>query len=123
MRLVYSLIFGAALSCSAPGEILTHVGSDQNHFEKVSFLPENNLDHEEYQSYGQSGTSEQEFNLIIDNIEQIYGPIIQQLGGNLIVERKFSDPTVNAYAQMDGDNWIVSMFGGQLRESSRKASD
>jgi hypothetical protein len=112
MKLVYSLIFGAALSCSSPGEVLTRVGSDQNNSRKVSYLPENNLDHEEVQFYGQSGTSEQDFNLIIDNIEQIYGPIIQQLGGNLIVERKYSDNTVNAYAQMDGDNWIVSMFGG-----------
>ena len=40
------------------------------------------------------------------------------MGGNLKVVRKWSDGTVNAYAQQQGNTWMVSMFGGLARHST-----
>jgi len=111
MRLVYSLIFGAALSCSAPGEILTHVGSDQNHFEKVSFLPENNYDKTKtYYSAGE--VTEEDFDAVLAAAEEIYGPIVESFGARLIVFGDFESPTVNAYASQNGNEWSVNFYGG-----------
>lgn len=99
-------------SCSEPvsKKIDTQTNRQSTNF--ASFMPENDLDHEDDQFYGQSGTTEEQFNQIIDTVEQIYSPIVQNFGGNLIVEKRYQDNTVNAYASMEGSNWVVSMFGG-----------
>lgn len=65
-----------------------------------------------------NGITEQEFNDAIDEIVEIYDPIIASLGAKLIVERKWSDGTVNAYAQQSGKNWKISMFGGLARHAA-----
>jgi hypothetical protein len=62
-----------------------------------------------------SGISKEMFDKIIDAVEKIYGPIIKEKGGNLVVERNWDDDTVNAYAERNGDTWSVSMFGGLAR--------
>lgn len=111
MKLVYSLIFGAALSCSSPGEVLTRVGSDQNHFEKVSFLPENNYD--KTKSYYAAGeVTEEDFDAVLAAAQEIYSPIIESFGAQLIVFGDFESPTVNAYASQDGNEWSVNFYGG-----------
>ncbi len=62
--------------------------------------------------------SETEFNDIIDKIEAIYAPIIAERGKTLVIERKWEDGTVNAYAQQSGNTWRVSMFGGLARHET-----
>lgn len=59
--------------------------------------------------------SEEQFNNVLDKIEAIYAPIFKEKGGKLKLERNWSDGTVNAYAQRNGKNWVVSMFGGLAR--------
>ena len=59
-----------------------------------------------------TGISENQFNSVIDQIEGIYAPLVSEYGGKLEVVRKWTDGTVNAYAQQEGDVWKVSMFGG-----------
>lgn len=81
------------------------------------FLPENNLKISVH-AKRVGGISEQQFNDVIDKIETLYSPIVSQLGGNLLVERNWSDPTVNAYAQQMGKTWKVSMFGGLARHET-----
>ena len=94
---------GQAFTCSIDG--------------KGGFLPEN--DH--YIPVGQksiNGISETEFNQAIDQVEDVYAPIISNLGAKLEIERKWSDGTVNAYARQTGKIWKVAMFGGLARHAT-----
>ena len=52
---------------------------------------------------------------IIQNIEDYYAPIVASQGGRLVIEKRWDDPTVNAYAQQSGRIWKVTMFGGLAR--------
>ncbi|MCM2282366.1 MAG: hypothetical protein NDI61_11040 [Bdellovibrionaceae bacterium] len=61
------------------------------------------------------GISEQIFNKVIDQVEKVYAPIVEANGGKLVVERKWDDDTVNAYARRIGKTWHVAMFGGLAR--------
>ena len=80
-----------------------------------SFLPPNDLWMQDRMVA--ANITETEFNQILDTIEQTYKPIIAALGGNLVLERDWSDPTVNAYADRQGTNFIVHMYGGMARRS------
>ncbi len=62
--------------------------------------------------------TEAEFNKVIDDVEAIYQPIVKTYGGNLTVVRNWTDGTVNAYAEQEGDIWKVSMFGGLARHKT-----
>ena len=64
------------------------------------------------------GISEEQFNSVIDRVEAMYAPIVAQHGGNLTVVRKWTDGTVNAYAEQEGKEWKVSMFGGLARHKT-----
>lgn len=65
-----------------------------------------------------SNLDEAEFNAVIDKVIAIYEPIVTQMGGNLNVERKWDDGTVNAYASRTGSTWNVFMFGGLARHET-----
>ncbi len=62
-----------------------------------------------------TGITEEEFNTVIDEAEAIFGPVIEEKGATLSVNRKWTDDTINASAQQQGSNWIVNMFGGLAR--------
>lgn len=93
---------GSALACSQNG--------------RDGILPENDLYIPVGKSFG--GLSEAQFNSAIDRVETIYAPIVANAGGNLVIERKWTDGTVNAYAQQSGKTWKVSMFGGLARHET-----
>lgn len=84
---------------------------------KEGFVPKNNL-----KIFANSALNnrmnEEQFNAVIDKVETIYAPIISNMGATLQVERKWDDPTVNAYAQQFGKSWRVSMFGGLARHET-----
>lgn len=61
------------------------------------------------------GIAETDFNQILDKVEDIYTPIFAGFGAKLVVERNWSDGTVNAYAKQNGSEWIISFFGGLAR--------
>ena len=65
-----------------------------------------------------SNMTRREFNQVMDDIEEIYKPIVKNLGKRLVIERKWDDGTVNAYAQQIGNKWKVSMFGGLARHKA-----
>ena len=81
------------------------------------FVPENNLKIS-VNAKRSGGLSEKQFNDIIDQVEGMYAPIVKQEGGNLSVVRNWTDGTVNAYAQQNGKEWSVSMFGGLARHDT-----
>jgi hypothetical protein len=96
-------VAGSGLTCSEDG--------------KDGILPENDLYIPAYQK-SINGISEEEFNKAIDEIEEIYAPIIANMGAKLDVERRWEDGTVNAYASQSGKTWKVAMFGGLARHET-----
>ena len=64
------------------------------------------------------GVTEEQFNAVIDKVEAIYAPVIQQQGATLQVVRNWTDGTVNAYASRSGNTWTVQMFGGLARHET-----
>lgn len=64
------------------------------------------------------GLTEEQFNKVIDKVEAVMGPIVTTKGGKLNIERNWSDGTVNAYAERNGDTWNVAMFGGLARHET-----
>ena len=55
-----------------------------------------------------STITEEEFNSILDRIEEMYNPIIAEFGATLDVKRNWTDGTVNAYARQLGSTWEIS---------------
>lgn len=64
------------------------------------------------------GLTEAQFNAVIDRAEKLYGPVVQKEGGTLKVNRRWSDPTVNASAQRMGTTYVVNMYGGLARHAA-----
>ncbi|MBF0205562.1 MAG: M48 family metalloprotease [Oligoflexia bacterium] len=65
-----------------------------------------------------SNITEEVFNQIIDKIYEIYSPVVKSKGGVLVIEKNWSDGTVNAYANRSGNTWSVAMFGGLARHEA-----
>lgn len=65
-----------------------------------------------------STITEEEFNSILDRVEELYTPIISAFGATLDIERNWTDGTVNAYARQIGSTWQISMFGGLARHET-----
>ncbi len=84
---------------------------------KEGFLPENNLKIS-VNAKRVGGLNEEQFYAVIEKVETLYAPIVKQYGGDLVVEKKWEDATVNAYAQQTGKTWKVSMFGGLARHET-----
>lgn len=97
-------VAGMALACSENG--------------KGGFLPENDM----YIPVGlksiNGGLTQEQFNKVIDRVEHLYAPIVSSAGGKLVVERNWTDGTVNAYATQTGGVWKVAMFGGLARHET-----
>ncbi|MBT3236472.1 MAG: hypothetical protein HN353_11015 [Bdellovibrionales bacterium] len=62
--------------------------------------------------------TEELFNSILDRISEIYSPIIEEQGKELVISRDWTNGTVNAYAQQSGSRWSISMFGGLARHQA-----
>lgn len=79
-----------------------------------SILPPNSL-HLQDNINSLANMSEQEFNTIINNIMNLYRPIVTARGARLTSNNLWTDTTVNASAQQSGNNWIINMYGGLAR--------
>lgn len=83
----------------------------------TGFLPKNDL----WIGVGDvraQGITEDTFNRVLDRIEAAYTPIVAAKGGKLVVNRKWSDGTVNASAQQMGGSWHINMYGGLARHAA-----
>lgn len=79
------------------------------------FMPENQLQIPvEDKSAG--GITEMQFNEVMDKMIALYSKSVEATGRKFVIERRWSDPTVNAFAHQDtpGVDTIV-MFGGLAR--------
>ncbi len=77
------------------------------------FAPENDLQIPVTHNF--SGITEQEFNDVLDKVSKVYAPIFTERSAELNIERKWDDPTVNAYAYRSQNVWTIAMFGGLAR--------
>jgi len=82
----------------------------------TGYLPENNLKIP-LKLYDNSGITEDQFNQVLDKVEAYYKPVIAARGANFVVSRNWTDDTVNAYAEVDGNDWEIFMYGGLARYS------
>lgn len=80
------------------------------------YFPENDWNiSKEFRS---PGITEPVFNEVINKIKNYYSPYFRSAGGNLVVQQDWGDGTVNAFANREGNNWIIKMFGGLARHPS-----
>ncbi len=80
----------------------------------TGFAPENDLNISTSQK-SINGVDEAVFNQVIDEVIKVYEPIIKANRDRLVMNRKWSDGTVNASAQRSGRKVIVNMYGGLAR--------
>src|SRR5688572_21732024 len=78
-----------------------------------SILPENNLAIPVHNK--NEGLTEIQYNKVIDKVESVYRPIIEEMGIKLTVNRLWESPRVNAGATKKGKEWIINLYGGYAR--------
>lgn len=81
------------------------------------FVPENDMNIP-VDSPMARGITEAQFNKVLDIVQKIYGPVVASQGAELVINRKWTDGTVNAYAQQSGNKYMISMFGGLARHET-----
>ncbi|MCB9094509.1 MAG: hypothetical protein H6621_05515 [Halobacteriovoraceae bacterium] len=83
------------------------------------FAPENDQKVPVYQKVrkvdGSRTITQKEFDAVIDHAYEILAPVVAERGGKLVIDRRWNDPTVNAYAHREGKEYHVTMFGGLAR--------
>jgi len=82
------------------------------------FVPENQMRIPVSMKSANGGLTEEQFNNVITKVITEYEPVIKSLGAELVVERNWTDATVNAYAMQSGKKWTVAMFGGLARHQA-----
>jgi len=82
------------------------------------FLPENDMWIGEDQALAGTGITRAQFDNILDRLQSQYATEFSRRGVRLVIERKWSDGTVNAYASRSGSSWKITMFGGFARHAS-----
>jgi hypothetical protein len=78
------------------------------------FLPENDLQIP-VSIFQVGGITEQQFNDVLDKVENFYAPVIQARGATLKINRDWRNNTVNASASQMGPIWNIRMYGGLAR--------
>lgn len=85
------------------------------------FVPPNDMripvgDHSRIGARGTTGgITEAQFNKVMDRIEEVYTSVLKAKGKTLVVNRLWTDETVNASAEQQGGQWIINMYGGLAR--------
>ncbi len=79
------------------------------------FLPPNTMKIPVGSESISNGVTEDEFNKIISKVETLYRPRVANYGGTLQIRGEWGNSEVNAYAQREGSNYVVRMFGGLAR--------
>lgn len=82
------------------------------------FVPPNNMNIPVGTFSAMGLSSQTQFNKVLDRIQVVMAPIMARRGGRLVIRRLWTDGTVNAYAERQGRNWIINMYGGMARHPS-----
>jgi hypothetical protein len=105
---ILGLVLGLLITAQAGQEVV--------HLCK-GFAPENNRRIPVAKGFTQSagGISEQEYNDDLDRVEKALGKDFVARGAVLKIDRLWESSEVNAYADRDGNNWLLEMHGGLAR--------
>jgi len=79
------------------------------------FLPENDLWMED--GFAANDMTEAIFNSTMQTFQRVYGPVVAKRGATLQITGDWNDSTVNAYAEQQGNLWMVRMYGGLARRA------
>jgi hypothetical protein len=80
----------------------------------LGFVPENDLNIPVTRAQV-GGINEQDFNAVLDIVQNYYAPVIASKGGHLRIDRRWTDGTVNASADRQGSDWVLHRYGGLAR--------
>ena len=80
----------------------------------ASVLPPNDLWKQD-NLLAATGISEQQFNATIDLLQFRYQPFFLFFNAHFVVNRFWTNATVNAFAHRTGNDWIIDMYGGLAR--------
>ena len=81
---------------------------------ECSFAPQNDLSIP-VGTFTGNGMTQEVFNSVLARIEKHYKPIVEAKGARFDLQKDWNDSTVNAYAQQNGNVWLIKMFGGLAR--------
>lgn len=82
---------------------------------KSGFMPENNLKIPAGLK-AMGGINEVQFNRVMDKMQALYTPVVASTGRKFVIDRRWTDPTVNAYAEQNTPGVdTIHMFGGLAR--------
>lgn len=56
-----------------------------------------------------------DFDKVAEQVKKHYSDVVSRLGGRLVFELKWDSAEVNAYTQRQGNDWIITLFGGLAR--------
>jgi hypothetical protein len=96
-------------------------GGGNSHELCSGFLPPNDMKipvgykSNRFSTTATGGLTEAQFNEVLDRIEKLYSNDVTQRGGELKINRNWTDSTVNASAQQIDGVWILNMYGGLAR--------
>lgn len=62
-----------------------------------------------------NGMGRSDFDAVLDQIEDVYRPVFEDLGGFLSLERFWESSRVDAHSSQVRDNWIIRVYGGVAR--------
>jgi len=104
----------------ASGLLLAMGNADNGQTVCEGFVPPNDMkipvgDTSHIGIMGNGGLTEAQYQEVMNRIQTIYTPVVQAKGKTLVVNRLWSDSTVNASAEQRGNNWIINMYGGIAR--------
>lgn len=94
--------------------MMAMAGNSHSEKHECLFAPENDMNIPITQFTG-NGMTEDVFNSILTRIDKHYRPIVEGMGKTFDLQKDWNDGTVNAYAQQQGNTWIIKMFGGLAR--------
>ena len=80
-----------------------------------TFAPENSRKYSAEAQALDQGITKAEFNKVLDQVKNVYAPIVKKSKRNLYISRKWNDDTVNASAQQFFNYDIINMYGGLAR--------
>ncbi len=119
MRMNCSLKLKSSLiACCGTLIALVVLGMTQRHERLCSIMEENDLRIPIGRALAANGMDEAKFNEVIDGVTTIYAPMVEKKGGALEVQKRWTDPTVNASAERFGETWVITMYGGLARHET-----
>jgi hypothetical protein len=81
-----------------------------------TFIPDKDIKNKnQVFSERDANMTQQEFDDVITKANAFYGPIVKSHGANLVINRRWTDDTLNANASQSLGTWTVNMYGGLAR--------